>query len=91
MPWPYIEPIPWMVKGPLRHNPHNSKAITSYSVIDDLTQSPSTISALEVLQTCPTQWKSILYELGAIDPSDSRLMAFDLDNASAWLPPIIAF
>jgi len=38
------------------------------------------MSALEVLQTCPTQWKSLLSVIGAIDPTDSSLITFDIEN-----------
>jgi hypothetical protein len=35
------------------HNP-NAKATHNYSVVDDLSQTPCAMSALEVLQSCPT-------------------------------------
>jgi hypothetical protein len=49
------------------------------------------MSALEVLQTCPTQRKSLLSAIGAIDPSDSSLITFDLENHVPRLPHQIAF
>lgn len=82
IPRPSIESMPKMVKGPLRHAIHNSKAAHSYNIVDDLAQSPSTMLALEVLQTCPTQWKALISTLGIIDPLNSRLMFFDLDKAT---------
>lgn len=51
----YIESMPKMVKGPLQCARHNSKEAHSYSIVIDLAQSPSAMSALEVLQTCPTK------------------------------------
>ena len=45
------------------------------------------MSALEVLQSCPKQWKALLYALGAVDLADTRMMAFDLDKATPRLPP----
>ena len=48
-----IEPFPKMAKGPTRREGNHSKAAHNYSIIDDLAQSPSTMSALEVLQSCP--------------------------------------
>jgi hypothetical protein len=49
------------------------------------------MSVLEVLQTCPTQWKSLLSTLGAVDPTDTRLITFDLDSGEPRLPALIAF
>jgi hypothetical protein len=37
-------------------NPH-ACAAQNYSIVEDLAQAPSTMSALEVLQSCPAQWK----------------------------------
>ena len=54
----------------MAHNPH-PKASRNYSVVDDLAQSPATISALEVLQTFLPQRKILLTYLKAINPSDS--------------------
>ena len=47
--------------------------------------------ALEVLKLCPTQRKSLLSALGAIDPSDSRLITFDLDQGELRMPSTITF
>jgi hypothetical protein len=49
------------------------------------------MSILEVLQTCPTQQKSLLFSLGAVDPADTRLITFDLDNGEPHLPTLITF
>jgi len=49
------------------------------------------MSALEVLQTCPTQQKSLLFAIGAIDPADSSLITFDLESHIPCLPHQIAF
>jgi hypothetical protein len=37
-------------------NPH-ARAAHNYSIVEDMAQASSTMSALEVLQSCPTQWK----------------------------------
>jgi hypothetical protein len=50
------EPPPCIPKGVLKcssHNP-NSRAAHKYSIIEDLGQTPCAMSALEVLQTCPS-------------------------------------
>lgn len=59
--------------------------------MDDLTQSPTTMSSLEVLQTCLSQKKALMSTLSAIYPSDSKLMVFDLDKAEPHMPSSIAF
>jgi hypothetical protein len=38
------------------------------------------MSVLEVVQTCPTQRKSLLSALGEVDLVDTRLITFDLNN-----------
>jgi hypothetical protein len=77
---------------PLRRNVHNPQARAShnYSLVDDLSQSPASMSVLEVLQTCPTQRKSLLSALGAVDPADNRLITFDLDSSEPRLPAAVA-
>ena len=52
----------------------------NYSIVDDLGQSPTTMSTLEVLKTCASQGKELFSTLGVIDPSDSRLITFNLDQ-----------
>jgi hypothetical protein len=76
---------------PLRRNVHNpqARAAHNYSLVDDLAQSPAAMSVLEVLQTCPTQRKSLLSAMGAVDPADTRLITFDLDNCEPRLPAVV--
>lgn len=83
--------MPKMVKEHLQCTGHNLKDAHSYNIIDDLAQSPLAMSALEVLQTCPSQRKALISTLGAIDPSDSHLMVFNLNKATPRLPSVIAF
>ena len=49
------------------------------------------MSTLEVLQSCPTQRKLLLLAIGAIDPQDSNLTVFDLENFTSRLPHQMAF
>jgi hypothetical protein len=49
------------------------------------------MSVLEVLQTYPTQRKSLLFGLGAVNPDDTRLITFDLDSGEPHLPALVAF
>jgi len=44
------------------------------------------MSTIEVLQSYPSQWKSLLLAIGGVDPSDSNLILFDLENHVPCLP-----
>jgi hypothetical protein len=83
-------PIPCI---PLRRNVHNpqARATHNYSLVDNLAQSPTTMSVLDILQTCPTQRKSLLFSLGKVDPADTGLITFDLDSGEPHLPTLVAF
>ena len=51
-----VEPMPKIPKGVFKntlHNP-NSRVASNYSVVEDLAQTLCAMSALEVLQSCPT-------------------------------------
>jgi len=67
------------------------RAAQHYNIIEDFTQAPSTMFALEVLQTCPMQRKALLYSIGGIDPMDSNFITFDLENHVPRLPHQLAF
>ena len=56
-----------------------------------MAQTLTAMSALEVLKTCPMQRKSILTSLGVVDPSDSKLITFDLDKGEPRMPSTIAY
>jgi hypothetical protein len=76
---PHFEALLHSPKGILRcmmHNP-NTRASHNYSIVEDLVQAPCSISALEVLQSCPMQWKDLLYAIGGFYTSESSLMTFD--------------
>ena len=63
----------------------------NYNIVDDLAQYPLAMSTLEVLKTCPSQRKALLYDLGVIKPSVYRLITFDLDQGEPRIPSSIAF
>jgi len=44
------------------------------------------ISALTMLQSCPSQRKYLLSAIEGIDPTDSNLICFDLENHVPHLP-----
>ena len=59
--------------------------------MDDLAQMPTAMSTLEVLKTCPMQWKALLAALGVVDPSESKLITFDTENGELHMPSTISF
>ena len=71
------------------YNP-NAHATQHYSFIEDLAQAPSVMSALEVLQIFPSQQKALLSTIDGIDPTNSSLLTFDLENFTPRLPHQIA-
>jgi hypothetical protein len=71
-------------------NPHAHVA-QNYSIVEELAQAPSVMSALEVLQSCPIQRKALLKVIGGIDPTDMKLIIFDLEDNIPRLPPQLAF
>ena len=54
-------------------------------------QAPSVMSSLEFLQSFPTQWKELLKSIGGIDPTDTNLIIFELEDHVPRLPPQLAF
>jgi len=80
-------------KGVLRKSSYNlnARAAQHYNIVEDLAQTPSAMSALEVLQSYPSQRKSMLSAIGGIDPADLDLITFDLERHTQRLPPQIAF
>ena len=69
----------------LAFNPH-ARYASNYNIVEDLAISPSEMSALEVLQPCPAQRKLLLSAIIFIDPQDSNLMVFDIENFVPRLP-----
>ena len=68
-----------------------ARVAVSYNIVDDLAQTPTAMSALEVLKTCPMQWKALLASFGVVDPSDSKLITFNTENGEPRIPSTIAF
>ena len=69
----------------------NSQATQFYNVVEDLAQAPCTMSTLEVLQSFPTQRKNLLTMLGALDPNNTNLIHFNVENYKSRLPHKLAF
>jgi hypothetical protein len=85
-----LRPPPKGVVRKSAFNPH-ARAAQNYNIVEDLAQAPSAMSALEVLQSCSTQHKALLKAIGGIDPTDTNLIIFDLEDHIPRLPPQLAF
>jgi hypothetical protein len=85
-----LRPPPKGVIKKSAFNPH-ACAAQNYSIVEDLAQAPSAMSALEVLQSFPTQRRALLKAIGGIDPTDTNLIVFDLEDHIPRLPPQLAF
>jgi hypothetical protein len=72
------------------HNP-NTRASKNYSVVEDLSQSPCAMSTLEVLQSCPSQRKSLLTTLGYTETCNLGTIMLDTTNLKPHLPYHVAF
>ena len=85
------ETMPKIPKGVFKktlHNP-NARDASNYSMVEDLSQTPCAMSALEVLQSCPTQWDALLAALGSMD-SSSLMVKFHLSDVKIRLPYHVA-
>ena len=58
----------------------NARDAQFYNAVEYLTQAPCAMSTLEVLQICPTQRKNLLTALGAVDPDNTNLIHFNVEN-----------
>ena len=60
----------------MTYNPR-ARAAQNYNIVEYLAQSPLAMSALEVLQNCPSQKQALLSAIGGIDPTESNLVIFN--------------
>jgi hypothetical protein len=72
------------------HNP-NARAAQNYSVVEDLSQTPCAMLALEVLQSFPTQRKALLTALGSTETCNPGTIMLDMTDLKPCLPYHIAF
>jgi hypothetical protein len=72
------------------HNP-NARATQNYSVVEDLSQTPCAMSALEVLQSCPSQRKALLATLGSTETCNLGTIMLDTTDLKPHLPYHVAF
>lgn len=69
----------------------NARATQHYSIVEDLSQAPCTMSSLEVLQTCPMQQKALLSVIEGLDPRESNLITFDIEHSAPRLSHQLSF
>jgi hypothetical protein len=72
------------------HNP-NARAAHNYSVVEDLSQTPCTMSTLEVLQSFPSERKALLAALGSTETCNPSTIMLDTTNLKPCLPYHVAF
>jgi hypothetical protein len=72
------------------HNP-NARVAQNYSVVEDLSQTPCAMSALEVLQSCPSQRKALLTTLGSTETCNLGTIMLDTIDLKPRLPYHVAF
>ena len=69
----------------------NARAAQNYSVVEDLSQTPCAMSALEVLQSCPAQRKALLTALGSTETCNPGTIMLDTNDLKPCLPYHVAF
>jgi hypothetical protein len=72
------------------HNP-NARATQNYSVVEDLSETPCAMSALEVLQCFPSQRKAVLTSLGSTETCNPGTIMLDTTDLKPCLPYHVAF
>jgi hypothetical protein len=69
----------------------NSRASQNYNIVEDLAQAPCAMSTLEVLQNFPSQHRTLLAAIGAVDPESSNTITFNLDDYKSRLSHQLVF
>jgi hypothetical protein len=72
------------------HNP-NTWAAQNYSLVEDLSETPCAMSALEVLQSFPSQRKALLVSLGSLETCNLGKIMLDTNKLKIGLPYHVAF
>jgi hypothetical protein len=72
------------------HNP-NARATQNYSMVEYLSQTPCAMSTLEVLQSYPSQRKSLLIDLGSTETCNPGTIMLDTTDLKPCLPYHVAF
>ena len=69
----------------------NSHAAQNYNIVEYLAQEPSSMSALKVIQHCPSQCRTLVETIEAIDSESSNNIMFNLDNFKSRLSHQLSF
>jgi hypothetical protein len=72
------------------HNP-NARASQNYSVVEDFSQTPCVMYALDVLQRFPLQRKALLVALGSTDTCNPGMIMLDTIDLKPRLPYHVVF
>jgi hypothetical protein len=72
------------------HNP-NARATQNYSMVEDLSQTPCAMSALEVLQSYLAQRKALLTALGSTETCNLGTIMLDTTDLKPRLPYHVVF
>jgi hypothetical protein len=80
-------------KGAFKKASHNPNAMVAqnYSVVEDLSQTPCAMFALEVLQSFPAQRKALLTALGSTETCKLGTIMLDMTDLKPCLPYHVAF
>jgi hypothetical protein len=63
----------------------SSRATQNYNIVEDLAQAPCAMSALEVIEHCPSQCRTLLVAIVIVDPDSSNHIMFNLDDYTSRL------
>jgi hypothetical protein len=87
------ETMTYIPKGAFKKYSHNlnARATQNYSVVEDLSQTPCAMSALEVLQSFPSQRKDFLSALGSTETCNPGMIMLDMTDLKPHLPYHVAF
>ena len=82
--------IPKGVFKKASHNP-NARTTQNYFAVEDLSQTPCAMSALEVLQSYPSQRKALLAALGSTETCNLGMIMLDTTDLKTHLPYHVVF
>jgi hypothetical protein len=87
------ETMTCILKGAFKKASHNLnvRATQNYSMVEDLSQTPCTMSSLEFLQSFPSQRNTMLATLGFVDTCNPGMIMLDMTNLKPHLPYRVVF
>jgi hypothetical protein len=90
---PILDAVLCLPKGTIRKVTFNTSVCTTqnYNIVEDLVQAPCAMSTLEVLQNYPSQRRTLLSTIGAMDLEESNMIMFNMDYFKERLSHHIVF